>query len=106
FKSHGEIVLERLDRRPLRVGDTLLVQASEDSLDRLATSPALIVAHEPREPEYRTSKVPHAAAIIGGVVLLPALGLLPIVVSALGGVVAMAAAGVLKPYELYDAVDW
>jgi len=106
FKSRGELVRERLDDRPLRVGDTLLVQASEDSLDRLSRSRDLIVAHEPREPVYRTAKTPHAVAIVAGVVLLPAMGLLPIVVSALAGVVAMAVTGVLKPTELYDAVDW
>ena len=106
YKSHGEIVRERLEDRPLRVGDTLLVQAAEGSLDRLARSRDVVVAHEPRRPEYRTGKIPHAAAIIAGVVLLPALGLVPIVVSALAGVVAMAAAGVLKPTELYESVNW
>ncbi len=106
FKSHGTIVRDRLDRRPLRVGDTLLVQATEANLDRLSRTQDVIVAHEPSRPEYRTDKIPHAAAIIAGVVLLPALGLVPIVVSALGGVIAMAAAGVLEPHELYESVDW
>jgi Trk K+ transport system NAD-binding subunit len=84
FKSHGTIVRDRLDRRPLRVGDTLLVQATEANLDRLARTQDVIVADEPSRPEYRTDKIPYAAAIIAGVVLLPALGLVPIVVSALG----------------------
>ncbi|MDZ7702321.1 MAG: SLC13 family permease [Halobacteriales archaeon] len=106
FKSHGAIVRDRLDRRPLRVGDTLLVQATEENLDRLSQTRDVIVAHEPSQPEYRSEKIPHAVAIIAGVVLLPALGLLPIVVSALAGVVAMAAAGVLRPTELYESVDW
>lgn len=106
FRTRGELVRERLDQIPLRVGDTLLVQAAADSVDRLARNRDFIVAHEPERPDYRTSKIPHAVAILTGVIALPALGLLDIVVSALAGVVAMVFLGVLKPSELYDAVDW
>ncbi|MFB6215005.1 MAG: SLC13 family permease, partial [Candidatus Bipolaricaulia bacterium] len=45
-------------------------------------------------------------AIIGGVVLLAALGFLPMLLAALAGVVAMVAAGVLEPHELYEPVKW
>ncbi|MDY6818507.1 MAG: SLC13 family permease [Halobacteriales archaeon] len=106
FRSRGELIRERMNRIRVRVGDTLLIQAPEGSIDRLADNRDFIVAHEPESPDYRTEKIPHAVAIIGGVVLLPALGIVSVVVSALGGVVAMALTGVLKPNELYEAVDW
>ena len=105
-RSHGDLVRERMDRIPIRVGDTLLIQATEDSIDRLARTRDFIVAHEPTSPDYRTDKIPHAIAIILGVVLLPALDVLPILVSALGGVVVMTLTGVLRPNELYESVDW
>ncbi len=106
FRSRGELIRDRMDRLPLRVGDTLLVQAPADSVDRLSRTPDFIVAHEPASPDYRSKKIPHALAIVAGVVLLPALGILPIVVSALAGVVGMVFTGVLRPPELYDSVDW
>ena len=106
FLSRGELIRERIDQIVMRVGDTLLVQAPADSIDRLSRNRDFIVGHEPERPSYRTSKIPHAILIIGGVVALPALGVLPIVVSALAGVAAMVIAGVLKPTEIYDAVDW
>lgn len=106
FRSREQLIQPRMDDRALRVGDTLLVQAPADSIDRLSRSRDFIVAHEPDQPEYRTEKIPVALLILGGVVLLPAAGILPIVVSALGGVVAMVLTGVLKPAELYDSVDW
>ncbi|WP_248898070.1 SLC13 family permease [Haloplanus halobius] len=129
FRSRGETVRTHMDRRPLRVGDTLLIQAPPDSIDRLSQNDDFIVAHEPDEPDYRTEKIPHAAAIMAGVVGLAAIpwgtiggalagvtGVaafealsalsLPILLTALAGVVAMVAAGVIKPTELYDAVEW
>jgi di/tricarboxylate transporter len=129
FRSRGETVRDHMDRRRIRVGDTLLVQAAPESIDRLAGTDDFIVAHEPDHPDYRTEKIPHAAAIMAGVVGLAAVpwgavggGLagvtgvaafgalealsLPILVTALAGVVAMVVAGVLRPVELYDTVEW
>ncbi|WP_423746182.1 SLC13 family permease (plasmid) [Haladaptatus sp. SPP-AMP-3] len=106
FRSRGEVIHERLDRVTVRVGDTLLVQASADGIDRLAANRDFIVAHQVSDPDYRTEKIPAALAIIVGVVSLAALGVFPILVTALGGVVAMVATGVLKPGELYESVEW
>ncbi len=129
FRSRGETVRSNMDERRIRVGDTLLVQAAPDSIDRLSQNDDFIVAHEPEEPDYRTEKIPHAAAIMAGVVGFVAIpwgvvgstlaavtgigaleGLaalsLPILVTALAGVVAMVATGVLRPTEIYDAVEW
>nr|WP_275040481.1 SLC13 family permease [Haloterrigena salina] len=129
FRSRGETVREDMDERRIRVGDTLLVQAAPDSIDRLSGNDDFIVAHEPEEPDYRSEKIPHAVAIMAGVVgfvavpwgavgaaLAGATGVaafeamsalsLPILVTALAGVVAMVATGVLKPTEIYDAVEW
>jgi di/tricarboxylate transporter len=129
FRSRGETVRDRMDRRRIRVGDTLLIQAAPDSIDRLADNEDFIVAHEPADPHYRTEKIPHAVVIMLGVVgvaavpwaslgtaLAGATGVgafgalsalsLPILVTALAGVVAMVVTGVLAPTELYDAVEW
>ncbi|MGB9964184.1 SLC13 family permease [Halobacterium hubeiense] len=106
FRSRGETVRQRMDERKLRVGDTLLIQAPEDSIDRLSQSPDFILGHEPEEPDYRTEKIPYAVATIVGVVAAATLLPVNIVVSALAGVVAMVATGVLHPGELYESVDW
>ena len=106
IRSRGETVRERLSKARIHPGDTLLVEASSGAIDRLAQNPGYIVAHEPGEPSYRTSKIPHAAVIVFGVVLLASLGIFPILLSALAGVVAMVVAGVLKPHEVYDSVSW
>jgi len=106
FRSRGETARERLERRRLRVGDTLLVQAPRNSIDRLSANQDFIVAHEPEDPDYRTEKIPHAVGIILGVVAAATVTPLHIVTTALGGVVAMVGTGVLHPSEVYESVDW
>ncbi len=122
FRSGGETIRSRLDNVELRVGDTLLVQAPSDSIDRLSSNPDFIVAHESETADYRTEKIPWAIGIIvavvglvgipwGTVASITGVGAfaaidLTIVQTALAGVVTMVVTGVIKPGEIYDGVDW
>ncbi|GAB3677886.1 SLC13 family permease [Halopiger thermotolerans] len=106
LRHRGELIAERIVGTRLGVGDTLLVQAPPETLDRLARGDDVIVARESSQPEYRADKAPIAVAIMVGVVAVAALEIYPILISALAGVVAMVVTGVLDANELYDAVEW
>ena len=106
IRRGGEIIHARMDDRPLRPGDTLLIQATEQTVNRLNTDRSFVVAQEVTRPEFRSSKIPIALGIIVGVVGLAALEVFPIMVTALGGMVAMVATGCVRPTEVYDSVDW
>ena len=101
-----ELFRRRMDNVELRVGDTLLVQATADSIERLDANRDFIVAQEIERHDYRKSKTPIAVGIVVAVVGLAALDVLPIVVSALAGALAMVATRCLRPVELYDSVQW
>ncbi|MFA1612166.1 SLC13 family permease [Halobellus rubicundus] len=101
-----ELIRRRMDDVRLRVGDTLLVQATADSIERLDANRDFIVAQEIEKHDYRESKTPIAVGIVVAVVGLAALNVLPIVVSALAGALAMVATRCLRPQELYEAVQW
>ncbi|WP_424004829.1 SLC13 family permease [Haloarcula salina] len=104
---HGqELYRQRMDRVGLRIGDTLLVQATADSIDRLNRNNDFIVAQEVQRPDFRRSKIPVAVGIVAAVVGAAALTPIHIVVSALAGALAMLLTGCLRPQELYDAVQW
>jgi di/tricarboxylate transporter len=90
----------------LRVGDTLLVQATPDSLDRMNANRNFIVAQEVERPDFRQSKIPVAIGIVAAVVLAAAFTPVPIVTAALAGSLAMVLTGCLKPPEVYEAVQW
>ena len=106
IRRDTELLHHRLNRIQLQGGDTLLVQAAEESLDRLANDPDVIVVHEIPDPDYRSERIPLAVGIIISVVALAALNVLDILVAALGGVIVMVLADIVKPDELYDAVEW
>ncbi|XVH32987.1 SLC13 family permease [Haloferacaceae archaeon DSL9] len=106
IRRGGAVIRQRMDEAPLRGGDTLLIQATESTVKRLAQNRSFVVAQELERPEYRRSKTPLAIGIVAGVVAVAGAGVTPILVSALAGVVAMIATGCLKPNEVYDAVDW
>jgi len=106
LRRGGELIRRRMDKLPLRVGDTLLVQATVESIERLDNNRNFIVAQEIERHDYRESKIPVAVGIVAGVVALAALDFLPIVVAALLGALAMVATKCLRPTELYDAVQW
>jgi di/tricarboxylate transporter len=101
-----DLLHRRLSRATLDRGDTILVQATAESLARMAADPNVIVVRELDDPDYRTEKIPLAVAIVLGVVGLAAMGVLDILVAALAGVIAMVLTGILDPDELYDAVEW
>ena len=104
---HGqELYRQRMDHVTLRIGDTLLVQATPESIERLNRNNDLIVAQEVARPDFRRSKIPVAIGIVAAVVGVAALTPIHIVISALGGALAMVLTGCLRPPELYDAVQW
>ncbi|MDZ7735517.1 MAG: SLC13 family permease [Gammaproteobacteria bacterium] len=95
-------------RRPLRVGDTLLVQGAADSHRAPRRQPRL---H--RRPRARAARLPHVEDPgrrrhrRRRRRRSPRSTSLPIVVAALAGVARDGRSpAVLKPTELYDAVDW
>ena len=106
LRRGDDLIRRRMDDITLRVGDTLLVQATAESIDRLDATRDLIVAQEIDRHDYRGDKIPVAIGIVVGVVALAALEVLPIVVAALAGALAMVATGCLRPTELYESVQW
>ncbi|MFW5928992.1 MAG: SLC13 family permease [Halobacteriota archaeon] len=105
IRRGGRVVHARMDEHPLRPGDALLVQASADTVERLDRDRSFVVAQDVERP-YRRRKVPVALAVVAGVVVFAASGLVSIVVAALAGVVAMVATGCVRSDEMYASVDW
>jgi di/tricarboxylate transporter len=106
LRRGGELIRRRMDNIRLRVGDTLLVQATEGSIERLDANRDFIVAQRVERQDFRRSRIFVAIGIVIAVVGLAALDVMPIVVSALAGGLAMVLTGCLKPGEVYDAVQW
>jgi di/tricarboxylate transporter len=97
----------------LSEGTGLLVHATENNLRHFAETGDVVVTElafgtlGEREGEgIQWPDAGVAVAIVVGVIGLAALGVFPIVITALGGVVAMVVTGILRPGDAYDAVSW
>ena len=102
----NEVIRQRLRDVRLQGGDVLLVQTSEDVLDRLRDDSNIVVSSDRRWEDFDRTRIPIALGIVAAVIGLAALEYLPIMVSALAGVVAMLFSGILRPADAYEAVDW
>ncbi|NHN46407.1 SLC13 family permease [Halostella sp. JP-L12] len=106
LRRGGDVLRKRLDHVPLRIGDTLLVQATPDSIDRLDRNRDFTVAREVERRTFRESKIPVALGIVAAVVAVAAVDFLPIMVAALAGALLMVLTGCLEPNEVYESVQW
>jgi di/tricarboxylate transporter len=88
----------------LRSGDVILLQGSESEIDRLRRSGQLLVL-DGKIDVPRRRKASLALTIMGGVVVLAALGVLPIAIAAFLGVGMLLAARCLTWTELRAAID-
>jgi di/tricarboxylate transporter len=89
---------------PLRLGDVLLVQGSQEQIAALKKGGILLVLDA-------TSDLPHtrralvALAIMAGIILVAALGLMPIAISAVSGVLLMILTRCLRWRDVVQALS-
>jgi di/tricarboxylate transporter len=105
-RRHGVRLHRPISDVRLQAGDMLLVQGTTESLNRLHQESDLALLGAVDLPEIRARKMKLAVPIVAGVVLLPALGVMSILVSAMIGVVAMFLTRCITPDEAYREMDW
>jgi di/tricarboxylate transporter len=93
-----------LSNTRLRAGDVLLVQGSKDSIDTLKASGTMLVLDGTMDLPH-THRARRALTVMGLVVLVAAVGIMPISVSALIGVGLMLALGCLNWRDASDALS-
>jgi di/tricarboxylate transporter len=110
IRRGGELVHEGIDDETLQAGDSLLVQTTDEAAVFLREVDDFLVTSELSEEfvadEGLAPTTLPALGILAGVIVLAAIGAVPIAIAALGGVVAMVATGVLTASTAYDAVNW
>ncbi|MDX1515507.1 MAG: SLC13 family permease [Woeseiaceae bacterium] len=88
----------------LRAGDVLLVQGSREAINSLKDSGTMLVLDGTTDLPH-THRAKRALAVMGGVVLFAALGILPIAVSAVVGLGLMLATGCLTWRDAASALS-
>lgn len=106
-----EIVRERLHQVTLVAGDIILTEIKTHRVDNLKRAEMkskgpFVVLSEEGIIDFQRVKFIKVITVIGLVVVLSALGILPIVAGLLIGTVALVAMNCIKPKEIYRSVDW
>lgn len=105
-RRHGVTLQESASELRLEAGDMLLVQGTPEALNQLHTESDLVLLGAVDLPKLRHTKMKIAVPIVAAVVILPAVGVTTILVSALCGVLAMFLTKCLTPDEAYKEIDW
>ena len=106
IQRHGEPLHQALGETRLEPGDVLLVRGTPEELENVHRERELALLGGVDIPARRTRKMPIAVGIMVAVVLLAALEVTTILVSAILGVVVMFLTRCLTPDEAYQDIDW
>jgi di/tricarboxylate transporter len=99
-------IRQPLDHVQLSVGDVLLIDAPAKAIDELRSDRGLIVLGQRAQRKVDSLRATLSVLIMALAIGAAALGLLPIVASALLGCVALVVFGLIDPDEAYRAIDW
>lgn len=88
----------------MRIGDVLLVQGKRDHINELKQQSIVMVLDSTTDLPH-SKKAPYSLAIMLGIILLGAAGILPIAVSATGGVLLMLLCSCLSWRDISRALN-
>tara|TARA_R110002051_G_scaffold104963_1_gene177834 strand:- start:51284 stop:53065 length:1782 start_codon:yes stop_codon:yes gene_type:complete len=95
----------QMDDLIVRVGDTLLLEGTQDDIARLASDMNLGDVSEPSERAYRRNRAPVAIATLLAVVVLAALNVAPILLLAMVGVTVVLTTGCIDAEEAFSYIE-
>lgn len=90
----------------LKEGDTLILEGQEDDLQRLFENEQILNASHVRNRQIDTKRAPIAIITLLSVILLGAIGVMPIAGLALIGAVFVIITGCITSENAYKSIDW
>lgn len=95
-----------LARVVIREGDTLVLEGTSADLERLFENEQITNASHMRNREFDPARAPVAVVTLLAVILLGAMGVMPIAGLAIIGAVLVIICGCVSPENAYKAIDW
>lgn len=105
-QRRGQALRSQLNSLRLRIGDILLLALPEKDMAALRKDKSVIVISQREAAKDYGWRAHFAIATMAAVVIVSALGWLPIAISALTGAVAMTLAGCIHADDVYESTDW
>lgn len=101
-----EHIQDNLDDFELQFGDVMLVEGSPAQIRKFADNGDLISLNTVQERAYRRNKAPIAITAVLAVMVLAALGVMPIEGLAIIAAAVVVATGCLEIEDAYKSIDW
>ena len=105
LRHHGSLQREAVDSMRLSGGDSILLSIPPDRIPDLEADPSFTVISDVGHPK-RLGKMSLSVLILAGVVAAAAIGLAPIVVTAVVGALILILTRCMTPGEAYEAINW
>jgi di/tricarboxylate transporter len=105
IQRRARMLRARMKTIRLDAGDILLVRGPSETVRQLGADPDVVLLGGSTDNLPRRDRVPAALVIFAGILLPPALGLLPIVITALAGALALLAADCVNLRQAARALD-
>lgn len=102
----GETVRSKLSEVPIVAGDILVVQFLTNIDNNLLDALGLVPLQELKSERARSHLAPFALLIFILSLLLGSITAYPLAITCLSGCVAMAMIGIIRPDEIFQAVEW
>ncbi len=106
IRQRNAIIFDKLSKIDLREGDMLLALGRKKAVENLEFQKLTVTLSEYDKKKTNYKKAIPAVLIGIAVVLVAALNITSILISAMIGALLMILTGVLKPNEAYEAVEW
>jgi di/tricarboxylate transporter len=106
MRHRGQLFRKNFTDTPLKPGDALLIEVGKEHYDWLKSHDDFVIVSDIDRPAYRKDRIIPALLIVLGVIAAPALGLAPIMVTAIIGCVLMVLARCITMEEAYQAIEW
>ncbi|MGM0595674.1 MAG: SLC13 family permease [Myxococcota bacterium] len=106
LRSRGELMQEDFKNIALSGGDSLLLYVKTERIEELKHHSSFVVVSEIGFKEYRSKRLPFALAILAGVIISSALGIVPISVATVTGSISLVLCGCLTMDEAVNAINW
>lgn len=102
----GQGVAGSLEETELRNGDFILFEGPRDELVKLYEHERILSLGQQRRSGYDRRRAPLAIGVLLGVIVLSAVGVMPIAGLALAGAIVVIVTGCVSPEKAYAAIHW
>lgn len=106
IRRRDEILHDSFSKVALKSGDVLLITAFKDQMEELRNSDDLLIISETDHRPFDVKKMLSIVSIMAAVVIVAALHIAPIMLTATVGVAVLVALKFLKTDEAYKSIDW